>query len=88
LFAIEGMISTEKANEYANVVGRMNDNIRDKWVELANEIDEFTKQKLVELEMFIASHNDCFFSDEDVCPCCGKKLEFGEDFLDINKVKK
>jgi len=81
-------MSNEKTTEYANAVGRMNNNIKDKWVELANEIDDFVKSKLVEMETFIVSHNDCFFSDEDVCPCCGKTLEFGEDFLDIEKVKK
>ena len=81
-------MNEEKIKTYSGAVGRMNDNIRDKWVELANEIDIFVKSKLVEMEMFIESHNDCFFSDEDVCPACGHGLEFGENYLVVNKVKK
>jgi len=70
-------------DEYSNAVNRMNNNIKDKWVELANEIDDFVKSKLVEMESFIESHNDCFFDENSVCPACGKSLEFGEDFMKV-----
>ena len=64
-----------------NSMHRLYDNVSNKCAEITDEIEKFTDSKLRELREFIDSHNDCYFDEEHVCPTCGHKLQFGEEFV-------
>jgi len=73
--------------EYSNAVGRLNDNVKNKWSEISNEINAFVEKKLTEMEVFIESHNDTFWEDESICPACGCKVDgFSTNIMKGDKI--
>lgn len=55
-------------------VNRLWDNVKDKSAEIHSEIYNFITEKFDELNTFIGSHDDSFFTNEHICITCGQKV--------------
>ena len=58
----------------AHLVHRLLDNTSDKLAEQRSKLTTFLNEQEEELESFIASHDDTYYEDEDLCPYFGHSL--------------